>query len=128
MSSFQWVCRRSGLVLGLLFAGSAFPAAAQADAALDLVRSVAAESLPARAALTGKARKRRALVDQRRRPVRVARAAILPRPRLTAEQRGSGRVDVLEISDQPDRTSRLPAVERKGAAGLAPGLLATRPR
>jgi hypothetical protein len=120
MSSSRRLLLRSGLLLGLLLAPAAFPAAARADAALDLVRSIAADTAPATAPSARSSRPRARTL----RPSRVARPARpAPKLRLTAAQRGSGRIQVLHVGDQAGSASALPAVERK-----APGLLAVRAR
>lgn len=129
MSSPRRLLLRSLLLLGLSLA----PGAARADA-LDLVRSIAAEPPPARQAAAGKRPTRPSRVaqprDARRRPARVMPPA--RSLRLTAAQRGSGRVQVLDAGHASSRASNnagaLPTVERKSAAGLGPGLLAARAR
>ena len=131
MSSFKRLYRRSGLLLGLLLAGGAVPSIAHADAALDLVRSVAAEPSPGEPTVAPRGAKRRTLRAARARKPARARFARASRPtpqlRLTAEQRGSGQVDVLEVSDDPAPESPLPSIERK-SEGLALRLIATRGR
>src|SRR5688572_535397 len=122
MSSLLPWFRRTGLVLGLLLAGVAVPAAAQADPALDLVRTVVAEcaagprsgTTSSTTSSTSAHKPRTARPGPRRIPARVARRAGLPQLRLTAEQRGSGRVNLIDLSDSPAAASSPPAVERKG--------------
>ena len=116
MSSFIGRAPRAFL-LPFLIAVAALPAVARADAALDLVRSVAAERLPSPPANTCKGQKRRPARAARfvharrvRPPVRAARPAPL---RLTPAQRGSGRVQVLVVADDSATPSALPSVERK---------------
>jgi hypothetical protein len=130
MSTFSRQTRRT-LIVGLLLVGSALPAAARADAALDLVRSLAAEPAERAPAVAAKARKPASSRLQRPRPARPARAERLARPaprlRLTAAQRGSGRVDVLHVGDQADAgADSAPAVEHK--SGFGRGLVAARLR
>ena len=134
MSSLLRFVPRSSLLLGLL-ATVAFPTGAQADAspdfALELVRSIASQPAPPPSAAparpsAGKARQR----FHRARIARTARAkrATPPKLRLTAAQRGSGRVQILDAGAAAAGPSALPAVERKPAGGLGPGLMAVRPR
>jgi hypothetical protein len=130
MSSFQRILQRSGLLVSFLLAGSGFSAVAQADADLDILRSIAAEPSPAPSAAAAQTRKRPAARADRQRAERAVRARpgkATPKLRLTAEQRGSGRVDVLTVSNAPTSDSPLPAIERKGA-GLSAGLIAARSR
>jgi hypothetical protein len=120
--------RRSALLAALLLTGSAFASTARADADLDLLRDIAAQPSAGQPPASAAARRARPLPQARRavKPTRAARATT-PRLRLTAEQRGSGRVDVLELSAESSPDSALPAIARKSAT-VSPALLAVRPR
>jgi hypothetical protein len=121
--------RRSALLAALLLTGSAFASIARADADLDLLRDIAAQPSAGQPPASAAARRARPLQPQARRAVKATRAAraTTPRLRLTAEQRGSGRVDVLELSAESSPDSALPAIARKSAT-VSPALLAVRPR
>ena len=95
------------LVLGCLVSA---PSVARADA-LDLVRSLAsAPRSVGPSKVRGKARPRRALRAAHKRSHR----RLFGRVRLTAAQRGSGRVQIIDASsDTP--SSGLPQIESKGA-------------
>jgi hypothetical protein len=134
MSSPPRLLLRSLLLLGFSLAGTATADPARADA-LDLVRSIAAEPAPARRAATGKrptrqARARAQTPGGPRRPARVTPPA--PPPRLTAAQRGSGPVQLLDAGDAGghpgNNAGALPAIERKSAGAFGPGFLAGRAR
>jgi hypothetical protein len=134
MSSLLRFVPRSSLLLGLL-ATVALPPRAQADArpdfALELVRSIASQPAPPPSAApakpsAGKARKRFSRTRSAR-PDRGKRATT-PTLRLTAAQRGSGRVQIVDAGDASPCPSALPAVERKPAGGFGPRLVAVRPR
>ena len=130
MSSSRRFWLRSLLLLGFSVAGTATPTAARADA-LDLVRSIASERAPARGPAAGKRPTRPARPrGQALRPSRPGVRATPPAPklRLTAAQRGSGRIQVLDAGQASTHASALPTVERKSAGGFGPGFLAARAR
>jgi hypothetical protein len=130
MLSLPGLLRRSVLVAALLFSGSALSTPARADADLDLLRDIAAQPSPGPSPAAS-ARRARSLPPRARRtgpPARAARpVTTAPRLRLTAQQRGSGRVDVLELSADAPAGGALPAIARKNAT-VAPALLAVRRR
>jgi hypothetical protein len=103
------------VLLGLMIAGAvAVPATASADAALDLVRNIAATTPCQAIAAAPKARTRPpARASRAGRPALRARAARPARLQLTAAQRGSGRVDVVVLANDREPSSSLPSVERK---------------
>jgi hypothetical protein len=130
MLSQPRILRRSVLVAALLLTGAALASPARADADLDLLRDIAAQPSPGQPPAAGARATRRARqLPQASRAVKPARAARRATPplRLTAEQRGSGRVDVLELSAEAPASGALPAVARKSAT-VSPALLAVRPR
>jgi hypothetical protein len=120
--------QRSFLSIVLFVAAAALaqvaaPPLAHADAALDLVRSVAgapsegAACSPRRSRVrTASRRTRRPAVHKHHRRTRPARARRSPHAALTAAQRGSGQVDTIDAMDMnaPVSLGEGPAIEAKG--------------
>jgi hypothetical protein len=113
---------RLALLAFLLVGALAFPSLGHADALDDLVRTVAAQPAPAAAPHTrrhrsGKRikspRKRRPVTRERSRETGYASRSPLQGLHLTAEQRGSGRVQIIDASEPSLAAGDLPRIERK---------------